>query len=60
MALDCITDESIKSSTCEKLLGIEIDKKLYFQIHVKSLCKKENDKWRALAINVSHEKRSSS
>ena len=44
MAFDCITDESAKSSTCEKLLGIEIDKKLYFQIHVKSLCKKENDK----------------
>ena len=44
MAFDCITDESAKSSTCEKLLGIEIDRKLYFYMHVKSLSKKENDK----------------
>ena len=39
----------IKSSTCEKLLGIKIDNKLNFDTHVKGLCTKANNKLRALA-----------
>ena len=55
----------IKSSTCEKLLGVKIDKKLNFDTYVKDLCKKTNNKLRALAratytIHVSRKKRSSS
>ena len=34
----------IKSSTCEKLLGVKIDNKLNFDTHVKGLCKKANNK----------------
>ena len=39
----------IKSSTCEKLLGGKIYNKLNFDTHVKGLCKKANNKLRALA-----------
>ena len=44
-----IGDSSIKTSDCEKLLGIKIDYKLTFDEHVNSLCKKANSKLRALA-----------
>ena len=44
-----IDDSLIKASSCEKLLGVKIDYKLTFDEHVKSLCKKENKKLRALA-----------
>ena len=52
----------IKSSTCEKLLGVKIDKKLNFDTYVKDLCKKANNKLRALAratytIHVSRKKK---
>ena len=39
----------IKNSTWKKLLGIKIDNKLNFDTHVKGLCKKANNKLRALA-----------
>ena len=39
----------IASSSCEKLLGIKIDKKLSFEPHVDSLCKKASQKLNTLA-----------
>ena len=39
----------IKSSTCEKFLCIKIDNKLNFDSHFKGLCKKANNRLRALA-----------
>ena len=44
-----VGESLIKSSTCEKLLGIKIDNKLNFDTHVKGLCTKANNKVRALA-----------
>ena len=42
-----VGDSLIKSSDCEKLLGLKIDCKLNFANHVNSLCKKANNKLRA-------------
>ena len=39
-----IGDSIIKSSTCEKLLGIKIDSKLRFDDHIQDLCNKANIK----------------
>ena len=44
-----VGDSLIKTSTCEKLVGVKIDYKLTFDIHVASLCKKANGKLRTLA-----------
>ena len=44
-----VGESLIKSSTCEKMLGIKIDNKLIFDTHVKGLCTKANNKLRALA-----------
>ena len=44
-----VGDTLIKTSTCEKLLGVKIDYKLTFHNHVANLCKKTNNKLRALA-----------
>ena len=44
-----VGESLIKSSTCEKLLGIRIDNKLNFDTHVKGLCTKANNKLRTLA-----------
>ena len=44
-----VGESLIKNSTCEKLLGVKIDNKLNFGTHVKELCKKANNKLRALA-----------
>ena len=44
-----VDEPLIKSSTCEKLLGVKIDNKLNFDTHVKGLCKKASNKLRALA-----------
>ena len=44
-----VGESLIKSSTCEKLLGINIDNKLDFDTHVKGLCTRVNNKLRALA-----------
>ena len=38
----------IKSSKCEKLLGVNIDNHLTFETHVESLCKKASQKLNAL------------
>ena len=43
-----VGDSLIKTSTCEKLLGVKIDYKLTFDNHVANLCKKANNKLRAL------------
>ena len=42
-------DSLIKTSTCEKLLGVKIDYKLTFDNHVANLSKKANNKLRALS-----------
>ena len=39
----------IETSNCEKLLGINIDCKLTFDAHINTLCRKANNKLRALA-----------
>ena len=44
-----INNETIKSSNYEKLLGIQINKKLIFNKHVGGLCKKASQKMHALA-----------
>ena len=44
-----VVDSLIKTSTCEKPLGVKIDYKLTFDNHVANLCKKANNKLRALA-----------
>ena len=44
-----VGDSLIKTSTCEKLLGVRIDYKLTFDNYVANLCKKVNNKLRALA-----------
>ena len=44
-----VSESLIKNSTCEKLLGVKIDNKHNFGTHVKGLCKKANNKLRALA-----------
>ena len=44
-----VGESLIKNSTCEKLLSIKIDSKLNVDTHVKGLCKKANNKLRALA-----------
>ena len=44
-----VGESLIKSSTCEKLLGVKIDNKLNFDTHVKGFCKNANNKLRALA-----------
>ena len=44
-----VGESLIKSSTCEKLLGIKIDNKLNFDTHVKGLCTKANNELRVLA-----------
>ena len=40
-----VVDSLIKTSTCEKLLGVKIDYKLTFDNHVANLCKKANNKF---------------
>ena len=43
------TGESlIKSTNCDKLLGVKIDSKLSFDKHIKTICKKASNKLRAL------------
>ena len=37
-----IRDSIIKSSTCEKLLGLKNDSKLHFDDHIQDLCNKAN------------------
>ena len=39
----------LKRNGCEKMLGVKIDYKLSFDEHVKTLCNKANNKWKALA-----------
>ena len=39
----------IWESQCEKLLGLIVDKKLNFDLHLRTLCKKVNQKVSALA-----------
>ena len=36
----CVNNYNIRSSKCGKRLGIKIDKKLKFNIHVDEICKK--------------------
>ena len=42
-------NETIKSSICEKLLGIKINGKLTLNSHVKDVCKKDSMKMYALS-----------
>ena len=44
-----IANFTIKSSKAKKLLGINLDKNLKFDIHVESICQKANRKLNALA-----------
>ena len=43
-----IEEVCIKSSKCEKLLGVNIDNHLTFETHIESLCKKASQKLNAL------------
>ena len=45
----CVDIYNIKSSKCEKLLGIKIDNKLNFNTHVDEICKKAGQKLNALS-----------
>ena len=49
-----VGDSLIKTSTCEKLLDVKIDYKLTFDNHMANLCKKANNKLRALARATSY------
>ena len=42
-----VEESLIENSTWEKMLGVKIDNKLNFDTHVKGLCKKANNEWRA-------------
>ena len=44
-----IGELDVKSSREEKLLGVKIDSKLFFENHVSSLCKKASQKLHAVA-----------
>ena len=44
---------SIASSSCEKLLGIEIDQKISFEPHVESLCKEASQKINSFSLMAS-------
>ena len=44
-----VGESLIETSNCEKLLGVNIDSKLTFDTHVNVLCRKANNKLRALA-----------
>ena len=44
-----IGEFDVKNSREEKLLGVKIDNKLYFESHISSLCKKASQKLHALA-----------
>ena len=44
----------IKRSDCEKVLGVKIDYKIYFDKHMKTLSSKVNNKLRALARATPH------
>ena len=48
-----VGDEKIWESQSEKLLGMIVDKKLNFDLHLRSLCRKVNQKVSALARIVS-------
>ena len=43
-----IGESLIEVTKCEKLLGVKIDSKLSFDKHIKTICKKSNNKLRAL------------
>ena len=45
----CVDNYNIKSSKCEKLLGIKIDNKLNFSNHIDETCKKAGQKLNALS-----------
>ena len=45
----CVDNYNIKSSNCEKLLGIEIDNKLNFNTYVDEICKKSGQKLNTLS-----------
>ena len=44
-----IGESLFKTTNFDKLLGIKIDSQLAFDKHIKTICKKSNDKLRALA-----------
>ena len=45
----CVSNYNIKSSKCEKLLGIKIDNKLNFNTQVDEICKKAGQKLNKLS-----------
>ena len=45
----CVDNDNAKSSKCEKLLGMKIDSKLNFNMHVDEICKKAGQKLNALS-----------
>ena len=44
----CVDNYNIKSSKCEKLVGIKVDNRLNFNTHVDKICKKAGQKLNAL------------
>ena len=50
----CVDNYNIKSSKCEKLLGIKIDNKLNFKTHVDEIYKKAWQKLNALSRVTSY------
>ena len=44
-----IENEEIRSSSCEKLLGLFFDSKLAFQSHIDNICEKASQKLNAIS-----------
>ena len=49
-----IENSFTKSSLCEKVFGVKFDNQLTFDQQVKSLCKKENAKLKAFAMDIQY------
>ena len=51
----CVDNYNIKSSKCEKILGIKIDNKLNFNTHVGEICQKGGQKINELPLTWTYQ-----